>query len=157
MKTLQTLCRICTKKLGRVSYDSSTTPTQKESDKMLIEETFGPLTDNPAIHPPRFCNSCFLTMKRMWTASQKGTVYRTSLSLHSWTEHLDGDGSCKTCSMAEGRKKGGRPKTTKKVLGCPSYLTEHKISCWSKVEMFSSSYYGQVPTLHRCLLRGFTL
>ncbi len=119
-KLLGSLCRICTKKISRVSYDSHT-PINKGSSIILIEDCFDcQLTHNPAIHPPRFCNSCYLTMGRMRKAKVDGRVYRTALTLHSWTEHQDGN--CTTCDMVEVRKTGGRPKSSK---NCPSHLTEH--------------------------------
>ena len=81
-KALETLCRICSRKLGRVSYSTST-PAAKGDDTSLIEVCFKTEPDNPAINPPRFCNSCYLTMKRMKKAKENGTVYRyTDHPLH---------------------------------------------------------------------------
>lgn len=120
-KLLGSLCRICTKKIGRVSYDSKT-PSTKGSKISLIEDCFEcQLTDNPSIHPPRFCNSCYLTMGRMRKAKIDGRIYRTSLTLQTWTEHKDDN--CTTCVMVSMRKAGGRPKSTKNILSCPTELT----------------------------------
>lgn len=118
------MCRICSKKLGRVSY-STKTPAEKGKKTTLIEECFDcQITDNAAIYPPQFCNSCYLTMRRMRKARLDGTVYRTSLTLSSWVEHIEGN--CFTCGMVEARKTGGRPpKAQANIKGCPSYLAEH--------------------------------
>ena len=118
-QNLGSLCRICTKKLGRVSYS-----IQEKAG--LVEECFhiSVSSDNPDIHPGRFCNSCKLTMRRMTNARAKGVVYRTSLELHStWEDHQEE--GCSTCGMVAGRKTGGRPKKRPNIIGCPSDLTAH--------------------------------
>ena len=121
---LQSLCRICTKTLGRVSYPVNT-PAGKGEATTLIEECFKPnsTSTDDAVHPPKFCNSCYLTMKRMRKSTKDGTVYRTSLTLHQWTGHVDTH--CTTCEMVASRKTGGRPKVKSNILGCPKPLTEH--------------------------------
>ena len=135
---LKTLCRICTKKLGRVSYDVLTPAEKKETSISLIEHCFGvtPMTDtNPTRYTwsysctkhhtimPRFCNSCYLTMNRMKKATKEGTVYRTSLKPNVWPEHT-GVG-CITCSVVNTREVGGRPKTKHNIQGCPKQLLDH--------------------------------
>ena len=114
---MQTLCRICTRRLGRVSYDFDTAK--------IITEFFGcdHTSNNPAVHPPRFCNSCYLSMRQTLKARQNGTVHRTSLSLHPWEEHHDG--TCSTCDMVVGRSGGGRPKKRRNIPSCPSSLSLH--------------------------------
>ena len=125
-QNLGSLCRICTKKLGRVSYSIQ----QKAA---LVEECFhiSVSSDNPDIHPGRFCNSCKLTMRRMTNAHAKGAVYRTSLELHStWEDHQEE--GCSTCGMVAGRKIGGRPKKkaakhfTMSGCGHPDYTPQNK-------------------------------
>ena len=117
LERLQSLCRVCTNKLGRVSYACNTST--------LIQEVFewDKTNHNPAIHPPRYCNSCYLTMHRMKKAVKEGTVHRTSLTLHTWTEYQDE--ACGTCDMVVGRTTGGRPKKQKNILQCPSNLIKH--------------------------------
>lgn len=122
-KSIQSLCRVCSRKLGRTSY-SSGRPAAKGSTTTLIEEAFWhDFSSVPGIDHPRFCHACYSTMTRMQRAKVTGTVYRTSLTLHIWTEHQDGN--CSTCSMEEQCKIGGRPKITKNILGCPNHLIEH--------------------------------
>lgn len=115
-RCLSSLCRICTRKLGRVSYDCRVSSHIQECFQVAVT------TDDPAIHPPRYCNTCYLTMQRMIKA-QKGAVYRTSLTVYTWLEHQDVD--CNTCVMVERRRAGGRPKNRTNILGCPKSLTEH--------------------------------
>ena len=116
---IQKLCRICTRKLGRVSHD-----TQSTHNVMLLQEFFQcDIEFNPSVHPPRFCNSCYLTVKCTLRARQDGSVHRTSLVLQSWAEHSD-DG-CATCAMVVGRSGGGRPKKKKNIKRCPTSLTAH--------------------------------
>ncbi len=119
------MCRICTKTLGRVSYPVNT-PAEKGSNTTLMEECFGgPVAHDKAINLPRFCNTCYLTMRRMHETSIEGWcgVQDFSLTLYSWTKHVEG--LCNTCMMVEGRKTGGRPKSKRNIIGCPKYLTEH--------------------------------
>lgn len=113
---LKSLCRVCSKKLGRVSYS-----LKKQSNQYLIEQCFhvDVSNDDERVHPSRFCNSCYSAMKRM---VQVDTVH-SSLTIHTWMTHQDG--TCETCDMIEARKKGGRPKSKKNVAGCPSYLSKH--------------------------------
>ena len=117
MKRLQTLCRICSRKLGKVSYSTTSA---------LMSEFFQgnhTSSDNPAVHPPRFCNSCYLTMRQTMKARKDGSVHRTSLTLHSWIEHQDE--GCSTCDMVVARSVGGRPKKKKNIPSCPPGLTQH--------------------------------
>ena len=122
LKTLKSLCRICTKRLGRVSYPVSYSPAGES--KSMLEECFGLVDTNPNTCPPRFCNTCYLTMCRIRKALRDRVVYRSSLSLHTWTEHKDE--VCSTCSMVEKRKIGGRPKSNPpSIQGCPKHLCDH--------------------------------
>jgi len=76
-ENLGSLSRICTKKLGRVSYPC--TYTGKESKEILIEEFTNTSSDEPNIHPPRYCMNCQLILFRMRKARKEGSVYRTSM------------------------------------------------------------------------------
>lgn len=57
------LCKIC-RKIGRVSHDCRYTLRQCGLD--------------PAVPPPRFCNSCYLTMKFTLKARQDGSAQNPS-------------------------------------------------------------------------------
>lgn len=67
-------------------------------DREFLEKNFqiNPEKGDPAIHPPRFCNSCFAT-------HTQEHVY--------WEIHSDEN--CSTCSREEKAQKGGRPKKSK--------------------------------------------
>ena len=94
-KYLQVLCHVCTKRLGRVSYDCRPTPaTGKGKDKcisyaLLLSYLFHleVESDDPDIHLPKFCNSCYLAMQRMRKSLDEGKVYRTSLVGNVWSVH----------------------------------------------------------------------
>ena len=86
---------ICTKRLGRVSYDCRPAPaTGKGKDKcisyaLLLTDLFHleVESDDPDILSPKFCTSCYLTMQRMSKSLDEGKVYRTSLVGHVWSVH----------------------------------------------------------------------
>ena len=123
---LRSLCRICSNKLGRVSYDCRAPPaTHKEGTPivLLINEITSVVRDDPRIHPPRFCHSCYNAMKRMRASKESGKAHRTSLRLHAWSEHREG--GCTTCDMVEERKRGGRPKKKLNSIGRPGHLATH--------------------------------
>ena len=130
-KNLQELCRVCTKRLGRVSYDCRPTPAiGKGKDKYIsYAQLLTDLlhleveSDDPNIHPPKFCNSCYLAMQRMRKSLDEGKVYRTSLVGHVWSVHSND--VCETCDTVNKRKVGGRPKRKQKIAGCPKAITEH--------------------------------
>ena len=136
MELHRSLCRICTKKLGRVSY-STQTPAEKGNTKTMIEQCFECTgNENPDIYPSQFCNSCYLTMRRMMKAQVDGSVYRTSLALHSWVEHTSEN--CVTCGIVEARRSGGRPKTKPNVK-LPFRV--HSLCCWTKIQLFHPPHY----------------
>ena len=82
-KALETLCRICSRKLSRVSY-STGTPAVKGGDSSLIEVCFKTQPDNPTIHPPRFCNSVLSHHE----ADEEGQGGRHSIPIIPHTTHL---------------------------------------------------------------------
>ena len=127
-QSLGSLCRICTRKLGRVSYPCAyryNEPGKGNDETALIEVFVNTSCDDPNIHPPCYCMNCQLTLIRMRKAKKDGKVYRTSMTVspHEWEEHKEV--GCTTCGMVGSRKPGGRPKKKRNILGCPSYLTDH--------------------------------
>ena len=76
-KILDSLCRICCRKLGRVSYGCTGVPVSKGKGKVhsdLVKQCFEYDTsaDIVDVHPPRFSNSCYLTMKQVAKSRKKG-------------------------------------------------------------------------------------
>ena len=43
--------------------------------------------DDPQIHPPMFCNKCYLTMKRVTTAALSNRPYKCGLKPYEWYSH----------------------------------------------------------------------
>ena len=124
------LCHVCTKRLGRVSYDCRPTPATGEGkDKciscaLLLTDLHHEVeSDDPDIHPPKFCNSCYLTMQCTRKSLDEGKVYQTSLVGHVWSVHSKH--VCETCDMVNKRKVGGRPKRKQNIARCPKVITEH--------------------------------
>ena len=122
-ENLHSLCRICTHKLGKFSYSCSA--PGKGGETPLVNEFTSTIKDQPDIHPPRYCNACHITLGKMRKAREDRKVYRTSLTVspHVWLEHQEV--GCTTCAMVGARSIGGRPRKKKRILGCPSYLTDH--------------------------------
>lgn len=126
---LRSLCRVCAGKLGRVSYsctDCATEQGSSTSHSKLLRLCLGCNIelDDPQIHPPRFCNSCYLSMKRVRESKENGTVNRTSLKLFEWSMHqVEG---CTTCELVQQRRRGGRPPKKPKIPKlCPTLLAQH--------------------------------
>ena len=111
-----------------MSYDCIPTPaTGKGKDKyisyaQLLTDLFHleVESDDPDIHPPKFCNSCYLAMQCMRKSLDEGKVYRTSLVGHVWSVHSND--VCETCDMVNKRKIGKRKQ---KIAGCTKAITEH--------------------------------
>lgn len=101
MKNLANLCRICGNRLKKLKETYQTTYSCKDHREFL-EENFQINTekDDPAIHPPRFCNLCYRTHTR---------------ERFYWEIHVDEN--CSTCGKEDKAKKGGRPKKSKRGGG----------------------------------------
>lgn len=118
IKCLQVVCRICTQKLGRVSYPC--TPSGEGGESPLFVSN---RSDDINIHPPRYCNTCYLTLGRMKKARKEGKVYRTSLTVNPhvyvWSAHTEV--GCTTCAMVGGKvevdlKRGRKSKCAQVTL-----------------------------------------
>lgn len=98
---LADLCRICGEKLSKskaskeISYVCAT-------NIQFLEEAFGINVEKDVkeVHPTRFCKKCHLTHSRT-------PVF--------WEPHQEEE--CKTCSLANFIKKGGRPSKPKRGRG----------------------------------------
>ena len=101
MKNLANLCRICGNRLKKLKEIYQTTYSCKDYREFL-EKNFQINTekDDPAIHPPQFCNLCYRTHPR---------------ERFYWEIHTDEN--CSTCGKEEKTKKGGRPKKLKRGVG----------------------------------------
>ncbi len=117
---LSTHCRVCSKALGKTKYSCS--------KYLTVLAHFGVNTgsDNSHIHPEYFCNSCYLTAKRI----AKSDGQSTSRIATEWLPH--NDTFCLICDVS---CKGGRPKKTSSG-GRPTNLHQHVRSVASKVPSF---------------------
>ena len=79
-KFLTRHCRVCTKKVGRVWY-------QVKNDNKLLQFLVWTLAMMKDIHPQCFCNSCYLTWRRMYSKNGKGSKSTTTIQPYTWMEH----------------------------------------------------------------------
>ena len=90
-------CRVCSKVLGKSKYSCSKY-TQVLS---LLGVDIG--SDNSHIHPENFCNSCYMTAKRI----TKSEGQPSSQTVTEWLPHDD-----TFCFVCDVHCKGGRPRKT---------------------------------------------
>ena len=98
------LCRVCAEIISkqRVTHDC-----KEKADILAKYMNIDVHSDDPAIHPPRFCNKCYCTLKRV---EQHGT--KTALMAIHWTGHSAGN--CETCGRYSKGSKGGRKRKAQK-------------------------------------------
>lgn len=109
-------CRVCGSRLKGTKYLNT-----KYIDVLKLYH-IDPSSDDSAIHPKFFCNSCYLTAKTASTKLQPGeTINKEKFD---WVPH---DDDCHICTAGRG---GGRPKK-KSFGGRPSTLVQHirAVSC----------------------------
>lgn len=53
--------------------------------------------DSSEIHPPKFCNKCYLSMRHVTAAAQKQTPYKCSVEPYDWFSHSVE--RCKVCPL----------------------------------------------------------
>lgn len=108
-------CRVCSKLLGKVKYEC------EKYLSLLNHLGVDSQHDDEQIHPPSFCNVCYMTAKRISRSLQHHTQILPVL----WVPHDGAACMCKT------QCKGGRPKK-KTSSGRPSQLQQHIRSVASK-------------------------
>ena len=52
-----------------------------------LQEKLEPMQDDPEIHPPKFCQSCYCSMKRCSNAAKDGVSIRSSTIVYEWKKH----------------------------------------------------------------------
>ena len=131
---LKKLCRVCGEVISnqRVTYDC------KEKTENLTTININAVTDNPTIHPRRFCNKCYRTTKNIQIHGTK-----TSLKIIQWTKHSD-DGNCETCNSYNQRSKGGR-KTKARKGGRHTAITNGQMLHRLNSLKLSQAYTSSVP------------
>ena len=115
---LDDLCRVCGKKVGRVRYSVMKYQEVLSSMGLFVAH------DIEHIHLKQFCNSCYLTGKRM---TDKGTNYSYSRVIPPiWEEHIDD--KCNLCNQMVQKGKGGRQKKNHTCRGRPTSLVSYVAS-----------------------------
>ena len=121
---LSSHCRVCSKSLGNAKYNCEKYPSVLGCLGIDIS------SDDALVHPPFFCNVCYVTAKRISQSSQ----HRTSIIPVEWVPHSD-----EGCLVCDVRSKGGRPKK-RKSDGRPTLLCQHVMSvCSSTIPQFELS------------------
>jgi len=103
--------------------------------------------DKSDIHPPKFCNTCYATLRKMQAALDSGTEYRSSLEPFTWAQHSEM--GCTSCQHFEVQMKGGRPKKRKSSSVCA-----HSNSC-SVVEHINSVAGPRLRCTHPLYVERF--
>ncbi len=91
---IKNLCRVCGKKVKSYTHDKST-----DMCKSLLYAAFGiEVTSEPDdVYPPSVCHSCYRTMQKIEKGRQSRVVFKTQLSISSWTPHTDTE-PCQVCN-----------------------------------------------------------
>ena len=116
-------CRVCCKGSGRHYY--------KCCQYVPLMECLGVdlSGDEAEIHPESFCNSCYLTAKRLLSRSDANSLHSPA----QWYPHNE-----TICDVCDVKCKGGRPKKSSKA-GRPSYVSLYIKSVALKVPSFTLS------------------
>jgi hypothetical protein len=69
-------------------------------EELLLAFHIDTQKDSPEIHPPKFCNKCYVTMKRVIAASRSKTPYKCLLEPYDWCSH-----TISTCKVVCNTKK----------------------------------------------------
>ena len=133
---LNSHCRVCSRALCKTRYRT----TKYE----LLLEYWGvdPTSDITDVHPQFFCNSCYLTSKKLSGSKDRGVCFE-------WSPHND-----QQCHICDNLCKGGRPKR-KWSSGRPTNISQHINSIASPVPNFTlnqllDDQYKAIVTCCQC-------
>ena len=81
-----------------------------EPHSEILAEMFGVLLckDDPKIHPPSLCHSCYCTLTKAKNAIKDGKQYTPSVKVFTWEAHSTNH--CPICDHFENAYIGGRRK-----------------------------------------------
>ena len=81
---IENKCRVCGNKPKGYKHNKNSDACQG-----ILSSVFGldVAAESDEIYPPVVCNSCYLTMRELEKAKQKGAARATNLVLYSWTPH----------------------------------------------------------------------
>jgi len=130
---LQVHCRVCTGKLGRVSY-----ACEKHANMLLECIDLNVSNDSPDVHPTKFCNNCYAVIKKISKALLDGTTARSSLQPFSFEQHTEG--SCRVCTHFREKAKGGRSRKHERAQTTSAQLLAALCSAYSPSLSNASSH-----------------
>ena len=134
---LKSHCRVCSRALGKTRYRTT------KYEQILNCWDVNPGSDITDVHPEYFCNSCYLTSKKLSAGSQdKGVSFE-------WSPHSE-----EYCHVCDTFCKGGRLKR-KHSSGRPTIISQHIQSIASPVPNFTLAQlidvqYKDVVTCCQC-------
>ncbi|XP_011408434.1 PREDICTED: V(D)J recombination-activating protein 1-like [Amphimedon queenslandica] len=116
-------CRVCSKALGKTKYKCIKYVSLLEQ-YLSVDLT----NDTTAVHPEHFCNSCYLTAKKI---SQDAERFQQKNIPVKWSPHSEE--SCEVCDVLN---KGGRPKQ-RYFSGRPTLICQHIRTVGYRIPQFS--------------------
>ena len=139
-KHIENKCKVCGNKPKGYKHNKNSDACQG-----ILSSVFGldVAAESDEIYPPVVCNSCYLTMRELEKAKQKGAARATNLVLYSWTPHREE--SC-PCSMVS---RGGKPVKKKRKLEIKGRPSSENINhaVMSKIAEFNIAPYIDSPLL----------
>lgn len=92
---LDDLCRLCGCKPSKLRKQATMAKKRPSymymcaefHEELLSAFHIDTTKDSPEIHPPKFCNKCYVMMKRVTVASQSQTSYKCLLEPYDWSSH----------------------------------------------------------------------
>ena len=65
-------CRVCGRRLAKAKGKLVTYSSRDYAEQLKASFFFSASQDDPDIHPPQFCQSCYCSMKRCSNAAKDG-------------------------------------------------------------------------------------
>ena len=105
-------CRVCGKSVSTGGTYTHTCTNAGDTLKSGLGINVD--NDNPSIHPPSVCHTCYTKARQYASTSVE---VQSSLCIQVWTPHSDEN--CSVCDLFTRQQKGGRPKKERKNRGRP--------------------------------------
>lgn len=87
-------CRVCGGRLAKAKRKLVTYTCREYAEQLQATFSFSISQDNPKVHPPHFCQSCYCSMKRFTKAVRDVASFCCcSTVVYEWKEH------CQDCSV----------------------------------------------------------
>ena len=84
-------CRVCGGRLAKARGKVVTYTCRDYAEELQASFSFSISQDDPQVHPPHFCQSCYCSMKRFTKAARDEVYFFRSTVVYEWKEH------CQNC------------------------------------------------------------